>query len=120
MLSPELLRELDLLIEDEDQDHEFAEESDHVDCGPEKAPISSPARSAGSSMVSDLIRENIKLKQELEADRRIADFSRKVFSPIAFGIHVFSIAGLLCWSALMLKGLSVIADLVMLIINIIY
>lgn len=125
MLSPELMSRLDLLLEEDLPEEELEEcdlptYSDPIDCGPEKAQISSPARSAGSSMMSDIIRENIKLKKQLDADHRIADFSRKVFSPIAFGVHVFSIAGLLCWSAFMLKGLCVIADLMMLILNIIY
>lgn len=125
MLSPELLRELDLLIEDEliedeDQDHEFTGQSDPIDCGPEKAQNSSPIRSAGSSIMSEVIRENIELKKQLDADRRIADFSRKVFGPIAAIFHIFSIAGLLCWAALFAKVGCEVIKLVMLIINIIY
>lgn len=120
MLSPELLRELDLLIEDEDQDHEFTEEADHVDCGPEKAPNSGPARSAGSSMMSDIIRENMRLKERLDADQRVSEFCRKVFGPIAAIFHIFSIAGLLCWTALFAKVGCEVIKLVMLILDIIY
>ena len=116
MLSPELLRELDLLIEDEDR--ESIEDSDHVDCAPEKAHISAPVRSTSGHMVSDLIRENLSLKEQLDADRRFALFSKRVFGPIALAVHVFSIAGLLCWTALFAKVGYAVIQLVILLIEI--
>ena len=115
MLSPELLRELDLLIDDQDHD---CIDSDPIDCAPEKAHISPPVRSGNGHMVSDLIRENMSLKQQLDSDRRFALFSRRVFSPIALAVHVFSIAGLLCWAALFAKVGYAVVQLVILVIEI--
>lgn len=120
MLSQELMRELDLLI-DEDLPEEELEDCDlpnHVDCAPEKAHISAPVRSAGGSMVSDLIKENVSLKQQLDSDYRFSVFCRRFMSPIVLAMHVFSVAGLLCWTALFCKVGYAVIQLVILLIEI--
>ena len=120
MLSPELMRELDLLIEEDlpEEELEDCDFPDHVDCAPEKAHISAPAISSSRSMVSDLIRENLSLKERLDYDQRFALFSKRVFGPIAIAVHVFSIAGLLCWTALFAKVGYAVIQLVILLIEI--
>ena len=117
------MKELDLLIEEDLPEEELEEcdlpdSLDHVDYAPEKAHISAPVRSASGSMVSDLIRENLSLKEQLDSDRRFALFSRRVFGPIALAVHVFSIAGLLCWTALFCKVGYAVVQLVILLVGI--
>lgn len=115
MLSPELLKELDLLIDDQDHD---SIDSDPIDCATEKAHISPPVRSGNGHMVSDLIKENLSMKEQLNADRRFALFSQRFLSPIVLAMHVFSVAGLLCWTALFSKVGYAVIQLVILLIEI--
>ena len=123
MLSQELMRELDLLI-DEELPEEQLEDCDLPDpifmrdCATEKSHISASVRSGNGSMVSDLIKENLSLKQQLDSDYRFSVFCRRFLSPIVLTMHVFSVGGLLCWAALFCKVGYAVIQLVILLVDI--